>query len=309
MTDRIRIGSRKSALAVAQSELIIEQLRQIRPETELELVTMQTTGDRILDRPLDLVGGKGLFVKELDRALLLGACDLTVHSAKDMPMELSEELPVVAYSKREDCRDVLVLRTDLESLPQGAVIGTSSKRRMLQAEKLFPGARMKGIRGNVLTRLEKLDAGEYDALILAAAGLIRLGLQKRISRYFSVEEMVPAAGQGILAVQSRKEMEQEVWLKELNCEESELCIEAERSFVKTLDGGCSAPTAALAQWKDGTLTLTGLCLDATTGVWMTGCMTGFCGKNPEEARRQGVCLADRLRNKLKQQTESEAENG
>lgn len=304
---KIRIGSRKSALAVAQSELIIEAMKRKDPELETELVLMQTTGDRILDRPLDLIGGKGLFVKELDRALLFGDCDAAVHSAKDMPMELSEELPVIAYSKREDFRDVLVLRSGLTALPKRAVIGTSSRRRVLQAEKLFPEAEMKGIRGNILTRLEKLDSGEYDALILAAAGLIRLGLQERIFRYFSLDEMIPAAGQGILAVQVRRELCSDPVFQSLNCEASRLCIEAERAFVTALGGGCSAPTAAVACLEDKRLTLTGLCFDASTGAWMTGSHTEEVSGERRKAREMGRNLAEtlwqRLQKKLQEKTE------
>ena len=157
----IRIGSRESVLAVIQSELIIEEIKRVCPGVSAQLVTMKTTGDMILDKSLEQIGGKGLFVKELD-----GRCDLTVHSLKDMPMEVPERLPILAYSKREDKRDVLVLRKGLESLPAGPVIGTFSRRRRMQAARLYPDAVFKGIRGNLVTRLRKLDDGEYDALIL-----------------------------------------------------------------------------------------------------------------------------------------------
>lgn len=296
---KFRIGSRESALAVVQSELIIEEIKKILPEAETELVTMKTTGDRILDRPLDLVGGKGLFVKELDRALLNGQCDLTVHCVKDMPMETPGELPVVAYSEREDPRDVLVLRKGLAELPKRSVIGTSSRRRVMQAEKLFPEAEFKGIRGNILTRLQKLDAGEYDALILAAAGLKRLGLEERISRYFKVEEMIPAAGQGILAVQSRKELAGHPLFSRMDHLTARVYAEAERAFVKELDGGCSAPTAASAQMEDGKLKLIGLCWEPQTGTWITGSMTG----RAEEAKALGVSLAEELRRRLQEETQ------
>ena len=171
MTDknRIRVASRDSALAVVQSKMAIAAMQNVCPETGFELITMKTTGDKVLDRPLDAVGGRGLFVKELDQALYEGRCELTVHSLKDMP----EELPVLALLEREDCRDVLVLREGLSELPAHPVIGTSSRRRVLQGQRLFPDAEFKGIRGNLNTRLRKLDSGEYDALILAAAGICR----------------------------------------------------------------------------------------------------------------------------------------
>ena len=252
MTDknRIRVGSRDSALAVVQSKMAIAAMQNVCPETGFELITMKTTGDKVLDRPLDAVGGRGLFVKELDQALYEGRCELTVHSLKDMPLCPPEELPVLALLEREDCRDVLVLREGLSELPAHPVIGTSSHRRVLQGQRLFPDAEFKGIRGNLNTRLRKLDSGEYDALILAAAGLIRLGFADRISRYFSVEEMIPSAGQGILAIQGRRDREIP-FVKMVHSEESAVLTRAEQGFVATLGGGCSSPTAASAVLENG----------------------------------------------------------
>lgn len=293
---KIRIGSRESRLAVIQSELVMEEIRAAEPEAELELVTMKTTGDRILDKPLDLVGGKGLFVKELDAALLVGDCDLTVHSLKDMPMEVPDNLPVLAYSRREDERDVLVLREGLKELPPHPVIGTSSKRRKLQAGALYPDASFKGIRGNLITRLKKLDDGEYDALILAAAGLIRLGLEPRICRYFSVEEMVPAAGQGIMAVQGRNEPGYG-FLKKVSSKESEIMALAERAFVRTLDGGCSSPVAACSEVTDGgQLKITGLFFDEATGAYRTGSLCGSAARPEELGKKLAVLLKEEFEN-------------
>ena len=187
----IRIGSRESKLAVIQSEIVQRHLQEKYPEGEITLITMKTTGDKILDRTLDKIGGKGLFVKELDLALMEKRTDLSVHSLKDMPMEVPEELPILAFSRREDPRDVLVLpkgKTEIDFLKP---IGCSSMRRILQFQKLYPQAVFKPIRGNVQTRLRKLDDGEYSATLLAAAGLKRLGLENRISRYFEPEEMIP----------------------------------------------------------------------------------------------------------------------
>ena len=199
----IRIGSRESKLAVIQSELVMDAIRAARPELDLELVTMKTTGDKILDRTLDKVGGKGLFVKELDAALLAGRVDLTVHSCKDLPMDIDPRLPLAGFTCREDPRDVLVLPEGAKELDRARPIGCASPRRAAQLRELFPGVEVAPVRGNVLTRLRKLDEGQYAALVLAAAGLKRLGLEGRICRYFTVEEMIPAAGQGILALQSR----------------------------------------------------------------------------------------------------------
>ena len=193
MKDKIVIGSRESRLAVIQSQMVLDFIKAHHPALDVELLTMKTTGDIILDRTLDKVGGKGLFVKELDRALMDGRSDLSVHSLKDMPMEVPKELPLVAFSKREDPRDVLVLPKGVEKLDFSKPIGCSSQRRILQLKELFPEAEFQSVRGNVLTRLQKLDSGEYGALVLAAAGLKRLGLEDRISQYFEPEEIIPAA--------------------------------------------------------------------------------------------------------------------
>lgn len=253
----VRIGSRESRLAVLQSELVMEDIRALCPAVRLELVTMKTTGDRILDRTLDQVGGKGLFVKELDAALLEGRVDLTVHSLKDLPMETHPQLPVVAFPKRGDPRDALVLPAGETSWDQSKPVGCASLRRKLQLERLFPGVEVRPIRGNVLTRLEKLDRGEFGALVLAAAGLERLGLAGRIARYFAPEELLPAAGQGILAVQVREGTDYP-FLSGLDDPEARACALAERAFVAALEGGCSSPVAAYAVLEGEMLTLTGM---------------------------------------------------
>ena len=193
----IRIGSRESKLAVAQSEIVIQQLKRCHPEYVYELVTMKTTGDIILHKTLDKVGGKGLFVKELDRALLSGEVDLTVHSLKDMPMEIPKELPLLAYVNRQDPRDALVLPEGTGQWDQSLPVGCSSLRRKLLLEQLFPGITVQWIRGNVQTRLAKLESGEYGALVLAAAGLKRLGLETCIENTFNVEVLLRQEGRVI----------------------------------------------------------------------------------------------------------------
>ena len=193
MNTHLKIGSRESALAVRQAEIVKETLEKAAPGLHIEIVTMKTTGDKILHKSLEKIGGKGLFVKELDRALLDGTIDLSVHSLKDMPMEIPSELPVVAYTRREDPRDALIIKAGLPALKEGSVIGSSSRRRSLQAGKLFPGCRFKNIRGNVQTRLFKLEHEDYEATILALAGLRRLGMEQCVSRIFSVDEMTAGA--------------------------------------------------------------------------------------------------------------------
>ena len=254
----MKIGTRASRLAVLQARQVADFLAG--RGVPGELVTMTTTGDRILDRPLDTMGGKGLFVKELDRALLEGRTDLSVHSLKDLPMEVPEELPLVGFSPREDPRDVLVLPAGASSWDKGLPVGCGSRRRSVQLLDLEPGLTPAPIRGNVLTRLEKLDRGEYGALVLAAAGLKRLGLEGRIFRYFSVEEMIPAAGQGILALQGRRDFDRSL-LTGFHDAQSQIRALAERAFVRTLGGGCSAPVGAYAHIEKGRLHLAGMFWD------------------------------------------------
>lgn len=284
----IRIGSRDSRLAIRQAEEVMHALG-----LDCTLVTVKTTGDMVLDRTLDQVGGKGLFVKELDRALAEGAVDLTVHSLKDVPMEQPDGLPLVAFPAREDARDALVL-------PENGIwdktrpIGCSSARRRVQLGGLFPEMDVQPVRGNVQTRLAKLERGEYGALVLAAAGLHRLGLQNRISRYFTPDEMLPAAGQGILAVQGRAgELTERVKL--LDDRDAHDCALAERSFIKTLGGGCFAPAAAYAEvWQDF-LHLRGLYVTADEKTLVRGALTG--------ARRDAAALGRTLALQLKGQAE------
>ena len=284
----IRVGSRESRLAVVQAEEVIRRLG-----VPCELVTMKTKGDRILDRTLDQVGGKGLFVRELDRALAAGKIDLAVHSLKDLPMEQPEGLPVVAYPEREDARDALVLPAGRAALDPGKPIGCASARRRLQLEALFPGHRVEPVRGNVLTRLEKLDGGQYGALVLAVAGLRRLGLKHRIARRFSPEELLPAAGQGILAVQARAGEYTDL-LKQLDYAEARACALAERAVVRGLDGGCFAPIGAYAELEHDRLWVRGFY--AQDGAAVKAEISGPAS----EAERLGFALAERLLRQVKE---------
>lgn len=274
-----------------QAEFVAQYIRECCEGIQPELVTMKTTGDRILDKTLDKIGGKGLFVKELDAALREGSSDISVHSLKDVPMEIPAGLPILGYSIREDARDVLVLPRGTTQLDLEKPLGCSSPRRTLQVKQLFPDVEVKSIRGNVLTRLEKLDRGEYSGLILAAAGLKRLGLEARISRYFEPDEMLPAAGQGILAVQGRSG-EDYSFLQGFFEEESTWCARAERSFVSTLNGGCSSPIAAYARISEGReLVLSGLYAREGSIAYRKGQIMG----KPEEAEALGKRLAEALK--------------
>ena len=286
---KLRIGSRESVLAVKQSQLVMEAIRAFDPGIELELVTMKTTGDKILDRTLDKVGGKGLFVRELDAALLEGRVDITVHSCKDLPMETDPRLPLAAFSKREDPRDALVLPAGKTELEASLPIGCASRRRAIQLAALYPDMEVAPVRGNVLTRLRKLDEGQYAALVLASAGLKRLGLEGRVARYFTTDEMIPAAGQGILAVQVRAG-EDFPWLAGFLDRDGTDCALAERAFVRRLDGGCSSPVAAYAAVEGETLTLRGMDVTAE-GAPVFDTITG----PRAQAEALGTALADRIR--------------
>lgn len=289
MQKTVRIGSRESLLAVRQAEIIRDQILRLCPEMEVEIVTMKTTGDKILDKSLAKIGGKGLFVKELDRALMDGRIDIAVHSLKDVPMEENPDFPILACGRREDPRDVLLLKPGLHKLPEDGVIGTSSSRRMIQMKRLFPGCSFCGIRGNVQTRLRKLETEGYDGTLLAAAGLKRLDMAHVIGKYFSVDEIIPAAGQGILAVQGRKDACWE-WLDQINDRDARAAAEAERQFIRAVGGDCTSPCAAHAQIHGSELKLTGLYYSENSEDYATDTIISEISK----ARQAGEELAQKM---------------
>ena len=289
----IRFGSRKSALAVAQTRILMDAVAAAHPELEVELVTMTTTGDvnmKPFSEASDKFGIKGLFTQELEEALKSGEIDVAVHSLKDVPMYANEALPIVAYSARGDARDALVLPENVDEIDENLPLGCSSARRRLQLAKLFPKLRVEPVRGNVNTRLRKLDEGQFSALVLAAAGLQRVGLGERISRYFSTDEMIPAPGQGILACQGRAGESYE-YLDAVRCEAAACCARAERGFSAELGGGCTAPVGAYAEIIDGELTLHGFYADEAEGIYREG---RACGR-PDDAEELARGLARRLR--------------
>lgn len=289
MKKEIIIGSRESKLAVIQSEMVCHYIQKHYPELPVSILAMKTTGDQILNQALEKIGGKGLFVKELDLALAEKRSDLSVHSLKDVPMELPEDLPLIGFSRREDPRDVLVLPQGCSEIDFSKPVGCSSRRRMIQFQRMYPQAQFETIRGNVQTRLRKLDEGMYGATILAAAGLKRLGLTERISRYFSIEEMIPAAGQGILAVQGRAG-EDYCFLDGYSDFEAEVCALAERAFVRRLGGSCSTPVAAYATVQGDKMTLRAIYLDENKGRLHEGVRKG----SSEEPELLGEVLADQF---------------
>lgn len=251
---KIIVGSRRSKLALTQSNWVIDQLKGLGLPFEFELKEIVTKGDKILDVTLSKVGGKGLFVKEIEQAMLDGDIDMAIHSMKDMPAELPEGLTIGCVPKREDHRDVLISKNHvpLSELPERAVVGTSSLRRSAQLLAERPDLEIKWIRGNVDTRLQKLKDEDYDAIILAAAGLSRLGWSKEIvTEYLDDELCIPAVGQGALAIECRaNDQELILELAKLNCRATEEAVLAERAFLKTMEGGCQVPIAGYAKKLD-----------------------------------------------------------
>lgn len=257
----LKIATRKSPLALWQAEHVKTILQETHSDLTVELVSMTTEGDRFLDAPLVAVGGKGLFIKELETALLEGRADIAVHSMKDVTIDLPEELALPVIMKREDTRDVFISNSyeKIEDLPADAVLGTSSLRRQSQVKALYPKIELKDLRGNVGTRLGKLDNGEYDGILLAAAGILRLGMSERITQFLPHSLLLPAIGQGAIGIECRAGDDVvEKLISPLNHEVTSLCVQTERAFSRRLFGGCQLPIAGQAMIEDNEVTLNGL---------------------------------------------------
>ncbi|MCH7831073.1 MAG: hydroxymethylbilane synthase [Proteobacteria bacterium] len=290
---KVRIATRKSALALWQANHVAAILQALPEISSTELVPMSTKGDEILDRSLQKIGGKGLFIKELEMAMQNGVADLAVHSMKDVPAEIPAGFFLAAMMKRANCRDALITRSGekLNDLPQGASIGTSSLRRQAQLKMLRPDVRVTPLRGNVNTRLEKLENGDYDAIVLAAAGLERLGLEHHIAQQFSVSEMLPAAAQGVLGIEC---LENNPALRELLAQLTDISTarttDAERAIARVLQASCQSPVAAYATIDNETLTLTALVAhpDGTSSV------KDVISGDARDAASLGEALAARL---------------
>ena len=289
----VRIATRKSALALWQAEYVKAKLEHFHPGINVELVPMTTKGDIILDTPLAKVGGKGLFVKELEVAMLENRADIAVHSMKDVPVEFPEGLGLEIICPREDPRDAFVSNTikSLADLPQGAIVGTSSLRRQCQIKAMRPDLDIRDLRGNVNTRLKKLDNGEYDAIILAAAGLIRLEMPERIQEYIEPEVMLPANGQGAVGIECRNEDTTiKALLAPLACENTRVRVVAERAMNRGLEGGCQVPIGSYAVLEDQQLYLRGL-VGAIDGSEI---LTSEVRGNINQAEQLGNLLAENL---------------
>ena len=269
---KLVIASRESVLAMWQAKHIQARLQQLYPTMDISILGMTTQGDQILDKTLSKIGGKGLFVKELEQALLDGRAHLAVHSIKDVPMVLPEEFALAAITEREDPSDAFVSNTyqSLAEMPAGAVVGTASLRREAQIRARYPQLEIKPLRGNVQTRLRKLDEGQYDAIILAAAGLKRLELDERISSLLAPQESLPAAGQGALGIETLAQAQEvQALLMPLNHAQTAACVTAERALARALNGSCQVPLAAFATEAEGILTLYGLVAHTDGSVVLT----------------------------------------
>ena len=274
MSDRvIRIATRKSALAMWQAEYVQAKLLEAHPQLKVELVPMSTQGDRILDTPLAKIGGKGLFIKELEVAMSEGRADIAVHSMKDVPVDFPQGFGLHCICERENPYDAFVSNTyaSIEELPQGAIVGTSSLRRQCQIRSARPDLTIRDLRGNVNTRLAKLDDGQYDAIILAAAGLIRLEMQDRIKTYIEPTVSLPAVGQGAVGIECRNDDAELIeLLKPLNHSNTESRVKAERAMNAKLNGGCQVPIGSYAVLNGDELYLRGLVGSPDGSVLLTG---------------------------------------
>ena len=291
--DILRIATRKSPLALWQAHYVSNMLQHHHPELKIELVTMVTQGDKILDTPLAKVGGKGLFVKELETGMLEGRADIAVHSMKDVPVEFPTGLRLAVICEREDPRDAFVSNNfaTLEDLPQGARLGTSSLRRQSQIAALRPDLKIIDLRGNVNTRLKKLDDGEYDAIILAAAGLKRLEFEDRITQYIDTDVCLPAIGQGAVGIECRSDDARVLNLiAPLNDNKTQIRITAERAMNERLQGGCQVPIAGYAEFEKGLIMMRGLVGQVDGKKIIRGDIAGPA----DNAEELGIVLAEDL---------------
>jgi hydroxymethylbilane synthase len=293
LAKKLVIASRESTLAMWQAKHIQAYLQALYPAMTVEILGMTTTGDQILDSPLAKIGGKGLFVKELEQALADGRADLAVHSMKDVPMRLPEGFAMAAIGEREDPRDAFVSNNfaGLEDLPHGSIVGTSSLRRQSQLQARLPHLKIKSLRGNLQTRLRKLDEGQYAAIILAAAGLIRLGLESRIAQLISTEHSIPAVGQGALGIEINADRQDLLpILAPLNHADTACCVEAERSMSRALAGSCTVPLGAYAERHGDQLHMTGFVASVDGSEILREQIKGSAS-NPEAL---GQALANKL---------------
>jgi len=289
----IKIGTRASQLALAQTKWVIDRISAQYPDIDVDLIKIKTKGDRIIDKPLSTIGGKGLFVKEIEEALNRGEIDVAVHSLKDVPAEVPDTLCIGIIPEREDPHDVMISKDNIafKDLPVGSWIGTSSLRRSAQLLHYRSDVKIVPLRGNLDTRIRKLESVDIQAIVVAAAGLKRIGLADKITQPLSLDFMVPAVGQGALGLEFRLDDQETInMLKFLDHYATRVAVEAERSFLMELQGGCQVPIAGLARLKDGSINLDGLVADPDGGAIFRNTVNG----PPEKAKELGVTLANML---------------
>ena len=294
---KIRIGTRESKLALLQTDIVMARLKGLSQSLEIEIVPITTKGDKVLDRPIAELGGRGVFVKELEEALLRDEVDIVVHSLKDMPTDMPESLALASVLDRNDPRDVLLSKDNLQflKLPAGSRIATSSRRRAAQLLHLRKDIEFVDIRGNIPTRIRKFDEGYCDAIVLACAGLNRLDLQSRIGQHFEVDTVTPAAGQAALAVECRSADKAVLdLLKLIEDLEARLEADCERTYLGELGGGCSVPVGASAKVADGKITLTGCIASLDGKELMRDCITETVNGDPKLASKAGLALATKM---------------
>ncbi len=289
----IKIGTRASKLALAQAKWVMDKITAHYPDIRVDLIKITTKGDRIINRPLSTIGGKGLFVKEIEESLTRGEIDVAVHSLKDVPAELPDSLCIGIIPEREDPHDVMLSKDNiaLKDLPVGSCIGTSSLRRSAQILHYRPDLKIVHLRGNLDTRIRKLESADIQAIVVAAAGLKRIGLTDKITQPLSLDFMVPAVGQGALGLEFRLDDQETInMLKFLDHYATRVAVEAERSFLMELQGGCQVPIAGFARLKDNSLLLDGLVADLDGGTIVRDTVIG----TPEKAKELGATLAHML---------------
>tara|TARA_B100001287_G_scaffold140412_1_gene118181 strand:+ start:2501 stop:4099 length:1599 start_codon:yes stop_codon:yes gene_type:complete len=301
MINKLIVGTRSSNLAITQTNYVIKKLKEKNPSTDFILKKIKTKGDILLNKDLNKILDKGFFVSEIQNELEKKTIDFAIHSLKDLPSEGNNNLSFFTVTKREDPMDVLVLKKGLKTkkIHDIKIIGTSSKRRKEQIKKIYNGVKVKSIRGNVETRIKKLDNGEFEGIILAAAGLKRLGLEHRISKYFKSDEIIPAAGQGALAVEFRKDDKKTFSiLKKIQDKSTQICIDEERKFLKTVGGGCSSPDAVLCISNGDKIEIKGKVFDINKKKYISGKMTKEIGNHIEIGEKLAKKLMSKISNKI-----------
>lgn len=294
---KVRIGTRDSLLALKQTDIVVEQLKACSSDLEFDIVKIKTKGDKILDISLSKIGGKGLFIKEIEEALLKDEVDIAIHSLKDLPADIHEEFELVAFTEREDPADCLISKNSLglNDLPMGAKIGTSSLRRAFQIESIRPDLEILPLRGNIHTRIRKLEEGQFDAIVLATAGIKRMDMSMKITEILDTNKFIPAVGQGIICVEAKKNNSEIIkLLKKIDNNKSRISACCERAYLRRLNGNCKLPIGALCEVNHDKISLIGMFGDSEIARVERGSVFGSVG----DGEKLGIQLADLLKSRV-----------